>query len=257
MRCHPGRVTGQGVSWRRDPRSRAVLAVSVLVGMLGVLMAWIVIDPESTGTVFPDRGSATTGETRTAPGGGSYAFLQTQADGETPVAYDPCTPVRIVVNERRAPDDADAVLRRAVAEVEDASGLDLQVVGTTTDPPLAHEDDPEDGDGWRPVQISWTDADEVAELEGRVGGLGGSTWVERDDRRTYVTGEIMLDAPDLVRRGDGGDVATGVLMHELAHVLGLDHVDDLGELMHPSSPRDAWGPGDRVGLAALGAVDCA
>lgn len=251
------RVEVRGGTWRRDPRSRAVVAVGVLLGLLGVLMGWILIAPESTGTVFPDGRAASASETLTAPGGGSYAFLQTQEDGRRPVAYDPCRPVRITVNERLAPDDAAEVLARAVAEVEDASGLDLQVVGATTDPPLAHEDEPEvDGD-WRPVQISWTDADEVPDLEGRVGGLGGSTWVDRDGRRTYVTGEVMLDAPDLVSRGRGGDVATGVLMHELAHVLGLDHVDDRGELMHPSSPRSAWGPGDRVGLAALGDVACA
>jgi hypothetical protein len=220
-------------------------------------MAWILIAPDSTGTTFPDGGAAGSGRTVSVAGGGSYAFLQTQPDGRAAVGYDPCTPVRIVVNERRAPDDADEVLARAVAEVEDASGLDLQVVGTTDDPPRAHEDDPDDDDGWRPVQVSWTDADEVERLEGRVAGLGGSTWVEEDGVRRYVTGEVMLDAPDVTRRGSGGRVATAVLMHELAHVLGLDHVDDFGELMHPSSPRDSWGPGDRAGLAALGDVACA
>ncbi len=220
-------------------------------------MAWILVAPESTGTTFPDRGVADSGRTVAAPGGGTYAFLQTQADGETPVAYDPCTPVRIVVNERLAPQDADDVLARAVLEVEDVSGLDLEVVGTTDDPPRAHEDDPDVGDGWRPVQVSWTDADEVGRLEGPVAGLGGSTWVEEDGVRRYVTGEVMLDAPDITRGGRGGSLATAVLMHELAHVLGLDHVDDRGELMHPSSPRDGWGPGDRAGLAALGDVACA
>lgn len=251
-------MAGARASWRQDPRSRAVAAVGLLLGLLGVLMAWILVAPESTGVTFPDGGAASASETLTAPGGGSYAFLQTQDDGTTPVGYDPCRPVRVVVNERLAPDDAEAVLSRAVAEVEDASGLDLQVVGTTDDPPLAHEDDPESPDGgWRPVQVSWTDADEVDELSGRVAGLGGSTWLDDDTGRRYVTGEVMLDAPDVTRGGLGGEVATGVLMHELAHVLGLDHVDDRGELMHPSSPRSSWGPGDRAGLAALGAVGCA
>lgn len=245
------------MGWRSDPRRRAVVAVAALASLLGGLMAWVVVAPESTGVTFPDGSVASPGETRTTPEGGSYAFLQTQSDGRTPVGYDPCTPVRLVVNDRLAPDDADAVLERAVAQVREASGLDVRVVGRTDDAPEAHRDDPEQGDGWRPVQVSWTDADEVPELAGRVGGLGGSTWVEQGGIRRYVTGEVMLDAPDLVRGGRGGDVATGVLMHELAHVLGLDHVDDRGELMHPSSPRSAWGPGDRAGLAALGDVACA
>lgn len=247
------------MGWRHDPRRRAVLAVGVLVALLAGLMGWIVVAPESTGVTFPDGRVASEGETRTLPGGGSYAFLQTQADGETPVAYDPCTPVRLVVNERLAPDDADAVLERAVAEVREASGLDVRVVGRTDDPPQSHLDDPEDGDGWRPVQVSWTDADEVEELEGRVAGLGGSTWIERDGVRRYVTGEVMLDAPDLVDDdGGGGEVATGVLMHELAHVLGLDHVDDDGELMAAvnTTGRVSFGPGDLAGLARLGAIRC-
>ncbi len=199
------------MGWRHDPRRRAVLAVGVLVALLAGLMGWIVVAPESTGVTFPDGRVASEGETRTLPGGGSYAFLQTQADGETPVAYDPCTPVRLVVNERLAPDDADAVLERAVAEVREASGLDhVDDLGE-----LMHPSSP---------RSSW--------------GPG-------------------LDTPDLVDGGSGGEVATGVLMHELAHVLGLDHVDDLGELMHPSSPRSSWGPGDRAGLAALGDAPCA
>lgn len=231
--------------------------MGLLGGLLVALMGWILVDPQSTGVVYAGPGSADVGETRIAPGGGSYAFLQTQGDDETPVGYDPCTPVRVVVNERLAPDDADRVLARAVAEVREASGLDVLVVGRTNDPPLAHEDDPKGPHGWRPVQVSWTDADEVPDLAGRVAGLGGSTWLDEGGRRRYVTGEVMLDTPDVTDDGRGGEVATAVLMHELAHVLGLDHVDDRGELMHPSSTRTAWGPGDRYGLSVLGDLPCA
>jgi hypothetical protein len=47
---------------------------------------------------------------------------------------------------------------------------------------------------------------------------------------------------------------TAVIRHELAHVVGLDHVDDENELMHPVGHPDAvtFGPGDLTGLAELG-----
>ena len=46
-------------------------------------------------------------------------------------------------------------------------------------------------------------------------------------------------------------------MHELAHVVGLDHVDDDTELMNPMTSKTiTFGPGDRAGLAVVGAVDC-
>ena len=45
-------------------------------------------------------------------------------------------------------------------------------------------------------------------------------------------------------------------MHELGHVMGLDHVSSLGtQVMEPVMRNDrpaVWGLGDRAGLAKLG-----
>ena len=44
-----------------------------------------------------------------------------------------------------------------------------------------------------------------------------------------------------------------ILAHELGHVLGLDHVDDIGELMNAEYVgQSGFGPGDREGLQQLG-----
>lgn len=77
----------------------------------------------------------------------------------------------------------------------------------------------------------------------------------------YVTGMITLDAPDftsLLAAKDGHDLARAVLLHELAHLLGLNHVDDPTELMFPTlQPGVAdFGPGDRQGLFAVGTGKC-
>jgi predicted Zn-dependent protease len=46
-------------------------------------------------------------------------------------------------------------------------------------------------------------------------------------------------------------------MHELGHVVGLNHAADPRELMFPSATYVIdWGPGDLQGLAAAGAGPC-
>ncbi len=231
---------------------RAIVAVGLFTALLGGFMLRIVLDPESTGVVFVASDDAASAEERTAPGGGTYAFIATQPDSDEPVTYDPCRPLEVVVNDRLAPSDGEAILLDAITEVQTATGLELRVVGTTDTEPFS-DDVPDDGA--QTVQVSWSDPDELDDLDGNVAGVGGSAYAGDGDGLWYIGGEVALDAPQLDDLGP--EATTGVLMHELAHVLGLDHVDDRGELMHPSSPRTEWGPGDLVGLEQLGAGRCA
>jgi hypothetical protein len=77
--------------------------------------------------------------------------------------------------------------------------------------------------------------------------------------RTYVTGQVALNTArdDLVAGFDDRATSWGsTLLHELAHLVGLGHVDDPDELMHvhPGDGPVAFGPGDLAGLAAVGAA---
>jgi hypothetical protein len=54
------------------------------------------------------------------------------------------------------------------------------------------------------------------------------------------------------------DEVRAVIMHELAHVLGLAHVNSPFELMYERNlGLTQYGPGDRQGLARLGRAACA
>ena len=77
----------------------------------------------------------------------------------------------------------------------------------------------------------------------------------RSDRCAAGSGALDRDVfRDFVDRNNP-EGARAILVHELAHVVGLAHVDDPGELMYAENTgRTGLGPGDREGLARLGAV---
>ncbi len=76
----------------------------------------------------------------------------------------------------------------------------------------------------------------------------------------FVAGQVTLDAPGLSETlawPEGPAHIRAILMHELGHVLGLDHVDDPTQLMYAeNSGQFEFGDGDRAGLALLGTGEC-
>lgn len=198
--------------------------------------------------------------------GGSFAFEAHQpGPPDQPVTYDPCRPVHVVVNADVAPPQTGALLEAAVHEVAAATGLRFVVDESTHQLP-DHAGNRQMriplGSVGAPVLVAWTTPDHVDALRGRTVGLGGSTSVadQLTGRRHYVTGTVSLDAPDLSRmllRPRGTALVQAVVMHELGHVVGLAHVDDRGELMSGRNyGLTSFGPGDRRGLAVLGAGPC-
>jgi hypothetical protein len=192
---------------------------------------------------------------------GTFAYLATQPrDGGRPVAYDPCRTIRYEVNDRSAPAGTDRLVEQALRETSSATGLVFEYVGRTDRLPDREPTSlrPQS----RPVVIAWASPDQVPELDGPVAGIGGSA--AHEDSYTgdlrYVTGMVALDAPqlaDVLSRPDGDAQVRAIVMHELAHLVGLDHVEDPNELMHAeNSGRVDFGPGDREGLAALGSGRC-
>jgi hypothetical protein len=192
---------------------------------------------------------------------GSYAFVKTQdLDSERPVAWDPCRPIEYYVNDALEPRRAAGLITEAVAEISDATGLRFRHLGSTSRQPWKQPQElrpaPE------PVVISWVTPEDMPELSGRTAGGAGSRW-DRDEATQeshYVTGQMVLDAPQLrriLRQPDGRARARAIVLHELGHLVGLLHVDDPGELMHREDVgRLELGPGDLEGLAALGSGSC-
>lgn len=187
-------------------------------------------------------------------GQGSFSFLQVQRGSDEPVGYDPCRVIEVVVNPAGAPDNYDELVDTGLARTGAATGLVFERVGLTDDRdvvvgPFARR---------RPVLIAWALPDEVPELAGDVAGIGGSVATGPPGRLRYVTGRVVLDQELFADFGPRETpFAQAIVDHELAHVVGLGHVDDPGELMYDDNlGRTTYGPGDREGLARLGSISC-
>ena len=190
-------------------------------------------------------------------GSGPYAFLQTQRGSDEPVTYNPCRPIRYEVNPQGAPEDHMLLVQGSIARLEAASGFVFEYVG----PSASRNFLARALTGQDPVLIGWATPDELPELAGDVAGIGGSTMISLGAaRREYVTGMVALDAEAfdrLMGSSAGRGQAAAILDHELGHLVGLDHVEDPGELMYTlTGARGTYGPGDLEGLARLGNVAC-
>lgn len=190
--------------------------------------------------------------------GGTFTYATTQPGSSDPVSWDPCKPVEYAVNPAGMPAGARPLVDRAIARISAATGLEFDDDGDTDRRPFSGSFLRFRGNG--PVVIGWADATEFPELGGPVAGLGGAA---PDDsaagRLHYVVGGVVLDTEAFTAANvtEHPRVMEAIVVHELAHVVGLAHVTEPMELMFSDNTGQVeLGPGDREGLARLGSVPC-
>ena len=192
-----------------------------------------------------------------------YKFLMTQRRSEAPVTFDPCRPIEYVVRSEGGPTNGLDVIQRAVADTSDATGLVFRYVGTTDEspaPPRSHYQPDRYGDKWAPVLIAWSGPTETDALAGNVTGVTFQEPTVADNRLYYVSGTIALDADDLAAAGGSvpPERVLPTIRHELAHLVGLGHIQDPSQLMNPHGNRflETFNDGDLTGLQQLGQGKC-
>ncbi|MGE0878625.1 MAG: matrixin family metalloprotease [Acidimicrobiia bacterium] len=186
---------------------------------------------------------ATTGRYRSttaAPGSSAYAFMNVDSRGR-PGRWNPCEAIEWRFNPADAPTgDALGFVSAAVTHLGAVTGMSFVYAGTTTTNP---NDPPRD----RGIVIGWGRG-----LNAPVAGLGGAAGYFTSGGLRYTAGGVLLNAS--MRLGlDWTDGWGPILLHELGHVMGLDHVNDPNQLMYPSVARAVdYAAGDLAGLYELG-----
>lgn len=244
-------------------------AIDQHAGAVSVAQAQDLPQPQALSGPYPTPGfeeaGAPLGTPPSAPSSTAYAFQDVQPGSsgtELPVAWSPCRPIHVAVNEAGAPPGFVDQVLAAFGELAVATGLAVTYDGLTDEAPDADRAlfQPERyGDRWAPVVVEFSDANQVGELAGDVAGLTITHILQSRGRSHIVTAEVYLDSETLRMPDESGYPAyVSVLRHELGHVAGLDHVDDRNQLMYPwTTGIVTYQDGDLAGLARLGQGTCA
>lgn len=174
--------------------------------------------------------------------------------------WNACAPLRLALNADSAPKGAVADFRIAVDKIRQGSGLDLRIVATTDAAPVEDWAASRGQGDWRPVLVSWGRSD-----TGVLGDGASATTVpygvtNSAGQGVWVSGQMRFNTDNdyMYARGFGAYGSRVLLyMHELGHLVGLDHVQDADQMMFSSVSRavDA-GSGDLAGLRRAGQGGC-
>lgn len=193
--------------------------------------------------------------------GPGFLFLD-RTDQGVPTRWNPCEPIHYVVNARLAPPGSIPDVHEAVRRISAATGIAFEYEGLTDEEATIYREvfQPERyGDRWAPVLVAWADPDDsdIPFERHDLVAAGVAVPVIPPTRLedVYVSGWVALNADDPNTPGFDLPGQQGpVVLHELGHLMGLGHVDTIGELMHPAGGGVVdLGPGDREGLRQLGA----
>lgn len=167
-----------------------------------------------------------------------------------PTRWNPCAPIHYLVNMGGYSDNFRPVIAEAVERLEAATGLLFIPVGDTAFMPTSANPSPPASAGGELV-IALGDELQTDLVPGSVVGLAHILYFT-----SIFRASVVIDVGSVGSKPPWNSVGAGpVLMHELGHAVGLDHVADSSQLMNAvasSSGPTTYSAGDLTGLWQLG-----
>jgi len=206
----------------------------------------------------------------------TYTFQQVASDGCSPMRLNPCEPVHYIQNAAAAPAFVVENVREAFKRLSQTTGIDFVDDGLTDENTRRTGYVPERYPGrWAPILIVWEHFP-AAQTSGEQQILGNTVHYRVDE--VTVSGRLRFnvdaynneDTKAPIQDGFGPPAGSGtgpigrdnitwgrIVLHELAHVVGLGHTRDEGSLMYPDAAQQTIRPtgfskSDLAGLRYLG-----
>jgi hypothetical protein len=186
----------------------------------------------------------------------AYTFLYDVRG--VPARWNPCAEVTYRVHPGDARQEFLPDLTEALRRITYETGVRFRYLGTTGGIPGSRKGFRYDAD----AVIAWSHPGETSMLKNNVAGVGGFEHPVpgRRGRPRIAHGFVVLDGDKIggsdVKPGFGEGTTEGeALLHELGHMMGLDHVNARDQIMRPTlEPMRAalYGAGDLAGLHRLG-----
>ena len=164
-----------------------------------------------------------------------------------PTRFDPCAPIPFRINFAGAPRNARALVSAALRRARAATGLTFTYAGAYSGIPFSGQ--PDAGLPARGLGFAWGTPGQVPALSGDAIGLGGGGWSVGTRR---LSAGVVIDRTFPLRRGwNRPNSVGGLLLHEIGHALGLEHVADRNQQMYPRDVGTRSGNYNRGDLTAL------
>ena len=190
----------------------------------------------------------------------AFEFLRHDPKSGGPVRYNPCEPLHYVINPEGAPEGGVQDVKDGIALVSEVTGIEFVYDGTSREKLDAdraiYQPSRYGREQWAPIILGWVPKEDLLLKNRHAIGAGGSAAAKNGTGNlVYVSGIVTFNGDLAIPTGYGPGRTWGdVVLHEMGHVLGLDHVDDELQLMFPNitSGPARLGSGDEAGFKKVG-----